>query len=129
VSPEQLRQVEAERAFMAQLQEQWVQDVQNVIAEHMNHLDHMWPDSEPHGPHKVNIVELIDAIKLRLIQRAEKNASRYESPFERAARKITGTPSPKAATMPKQEESPTNTKSAMQLAFEASRDRMRKSTT
>ncbi len=67
-----------------------VQDVYNTIREHLGMLDALWPEGERYGPRKVHIVELIDAIKLRLIQRAEKNAARSENGFERAAARITG---------------------------------------
>ena len=67
-----------------------VQDVYNTVREHMRMLDELWPEGERYGPRKVHIVELIDAIKLRLIQRAEKNASQSENVFERAAARITG---------------------------------------
>ncbi len=102
-----------------------VQDVYNALAEHMNKLDQLWPDSEPHGPRKVHIVELFDAIKLRLVERARKNAERYESPFEKAAKKITGTtrdvskPVAPAAIPPEG-------KTAMQLAHEEAKSRMRR---
>lgn len=105
-----------------------VQNVVNVIAEHMNKLDELWPDSEQFGPRKVHIVELIDAIKLRLIQQAEKNANRYESAFERAAKKITGTTRDLSKTKPQlkpPEPAKPAEKTAMQLAHEAAQSRMR----
>lgn len=105
-----------------------VQDVYNVIAEHLNALDTLWPDHELHGPRKVHIVELIDAIKLRLVERAEKNASRYESVFDKAAKKITGA---KLARPQHGDDSKNQTpggpsKSAMQEAHEAAQARMNK---
>lgn len=100
-----------------------VQDVQNVIAEHMSKLDELWPDSEIHGPRKVHMVELIDAIKLRLIFRAEKNASRYESAFEKAAKKITGLDKMPQSKPPIPE--PPG-KTAMQIAHEAAQARMKR---
>ena len=101
-----------------------VDDVYNVINEHMSHLDTLWPDSDQFGPRKVHVVELIDAIKLRLCQIAEKNANRYESAFEKAARKITGT-TKKAVERPKEQPVISADKSAMQLAHEAAQSRMR----
>ncbi len=101
-----------------------VQDVYNVITEHLHALDTLWPDSDQHGPRKIHIVELLDAIKLRLIQRAEKNASRYESAFEKAAKKITGS-RPKFESA-KGEVVQEPAKSAMQIAHEASQARIRK---
>lgn len=98
------------------------EDVHNVVSEHLNKLDQLWPDSDLHGPRKVHIVELIDAMKLRLYQIAEKNANKYESPFEIAARKITGTN--KRVPAPAQTPEPQG-KSAMQLAHEAAKARMK----
>ena len=105
-----------------------VQDVYNVIAEHLNALDALWPDHELHGPRKVHIVELIDAIKLRLIDRADKNASKYESIFDKAAKKLTGSKSP---YRPAAKEEPSQAaagpeKSAMQIAHEAAQARMKR---
>lgn len=101
-----------------------VQDVYNVLAEHMAALDDLWPDGEC-APRKVNIVELLDGIKLRLMQRAEKNATQYESPFKKAAKKITG--STTDVTRPKQEKPVEDTgKTSMQLAHEAAQARMRR---
>jgi hypothetical protein len=105
-----------------------IQDVYNVVSEHMNALDHLWPDSEPHGPRKVHIVEIIDGIKLKLVQRAEKNASKYESPFEKAAKKITGTTAkfePRPGHQSPKAEMPSE-KTAMQIAHEAAQSRMKK---
>jgi hypothetical protein len=103
-----------------------VNDVYNVIAEHMIALDTLWPDGEA-PPRKVHVVELIDGIKLKLAAMAEKNANRYESPFESAARRVTG-----HAKIPLRDERPpppqdTGTKSAMQLAHEAAKARMKPS--
>jgi len=67
-----------------------VTDIYNAFAEHLTKLDELWPDSEKWGPPKVCIVELLDGIKFRLIQKAEDNATREVTAFERAARKITG---------------------------------------
>lgn len=103
-----------------------VQDVYNVIAEHMQALDTLWPDSEQFGPRKVHIVELIDAIKLRLIARAEKNANRYESPFEKAAKKITGSTDKFEAQAQKSQQPAITGKSAMQLAHEAAQTRIKR---
>lgn len=101
-----------------------VQDVYNVVAEHLVALDQLWPENEMHGPRKIHIVELIEAIKLKLAMTAEKNASRYESPFEKAAKKITGT---SMAPKPRPEQAPAEQgKSAMQLAHEAAQARMKK---
>lgn len=103
-----------------------VQDVYNVVAEHLVALDQLWPDAEPHGPRKVHIVELIDAIKLKLVMVAEKNASRYESPFEKAAKKITGTTAT-AVTRPRVDAPVVSAdKTAMQLAHEQAQARMRR---
>lgn len=99
-----------------------VDNVYNIVDEHMNKLDELWPDAEPHGPRKVHIVELIDAIKLRLIQQAEKNAARYESAFEKAAKKITGYKEP----VQKKDEPPVpNGKTAMQMAHDAAQARIK----
>ncbi len=109
-----------------------VQDVYNVVTEHLNALDTLWPDSEQFGPRKIHIVELIDGIKLKLAAKAEKNATKYESPFEKAARKITGTTRDVTRpTTPREEAmgAAPNTgqsKSAMQLAHEAAQARMKK---
>ncbi len=103
-----------------------VDNVYNAFMEHMTKLDELWPDSEPHGPRKVLIVELIDAIKLRLIMQAEKNSARYESPFEKAAKKITGYKEP----IPRKEqvkEDSTGGKTAMQTAHEAAKARIKNS--
>jgi hypothetical protein len=103
-----------------------VQDVYNVIAEHMSALDHLWPDHDIHGPRKIHLVELIDGIKLKLIARAEKNATKYEGAFEKAARKITGS---KWEPPKSKEEKPIEAnvgKSQMQLAHEAAQARIRK---
>ncbi len=106
-----------------------IQDVYNVIAEHMNKLDELWPDTEIHGPRKVHIVELIDAIKLKLSMVAEKNATRYESPFEKAAKKITGVD--KLSRQPERQPPKVEAaqqKTTMQLAHEAAQSRMKRST-
>lgn len=105
-----------------------VQDVYNVIAEHLNALDALWPDSELHGPRKVHVVELIDAIKLRLVERAEKNATRYESAFEKAAKKITGSKQyrPPSDDLKNQQAADAPTKSAMQQAHEAAQARVKR---
>jgi hypothetical protein len=98
-----------------------VQDVYNVVREHMVSLDALWPDSDRHGPRKVHIVELIDSIKLKLIQRAEKNSNRYESPFETAAKKITGEKGiPETGIMD-------NGKTEMQIKLDEARARIAKS--
>lgn len=102
-----------------------VQDVYNVIAEHMNKLDELWPEADIHGPRKVHIVELLDAIKLRLVARAEKNANKYESPFERAAKKITGSEKPVIRPKIGSPAAPEG-KTAMQLAHEAAQARIKK---
>lgn len=96
-----------------------VQDVHNTFREHMIALDQLWPDTERFGPRKVHIVELLDAIKLRLVQKAEKNLDKYAGPFERAAEKIMGKP---AATKPTEME-PATGKTAMQMAHEAAQAR------
>lgn len=110
-----------------------IQDVYNVIAEHMTKLDVLWPDSELHGPRKVHIVELIDAIKLKLAMVAEKNMTRYESPFEKAAKKITGTsvkptvrPSDQFGSQQDQKSEQQMNKTAMQMAHEQAQARMRR---
>ncbi len=103
-----------------------ISDVYNVVAEHMAKLDELWPDSEIHGPRKVHIVELIDAIKLKLAMVADKNASRYESPFERAAKKITGVSLQQPSRQVQKDEPPPQQKTAMQQAHEAARARMSK---
>lgn len=102
-----------------------VQDVYNAINEHLAALDTLWPDGE-HAPRKVNIVELIEGIKLRLVTRADQNATKYETPFEKAAKKITGTTAD--VTRPKKPEvkSADIGKSQMQLAHEAAQARMKK---
>ncbi len=99
-----------------------VQEVHNAIREHLVALDQLWPDSDRFGPRKVHIVELIDAIKLRLIQRAEANISRYVSPFERAATKIMG--KPPAPTAGPVSTMPPEGKSAMHVAMEEARGRI-----
>lgn len=103
-----------------------VQDVYNVIMEHMRHLDTLWPEGDERGPRKVDIVELLEGIKLRLVQVAEKNAEAQESAFEKAARKITGAVS-KPASEPhvKPHDMSQNAKSAMQLAHEAAQSRIK----
>lgn len=105
-----------------------VQDVLNVISEHMASLDQLWPDSEIHGARKVHIVELIDGIKLGLIKRAEKNINKYESPFEKAAKKITGTGRDFAKIQATTDATIAGTpsKTAMQLAHEAAQARMKR---
>lgn len=112
-----------------------VVDVDNAVAEHMAALDAIWPDGLPPGssgiPSKVHVVELIDAIKLRLHAQAERNVNRYESPFERAAKKITGvTAREKAerAVQAKMEQvAPEITgKSAAQIAHEQAQARIRR---
>lgn len=105
-----------------------VQDVYNAVSEHMAALDKSWPDGSA-APAKVHIVEIIDGIKLRLIQTAEKNMNRYESPFDKAARKATGLDkkAPLPHTQP-QEQVPGGAKTAMQLAHEAAQNRVRRST-
>lgn len=112
-----------------------VQDVDNAVAEHMKALDELWPDHLPPGsaeiPDKKNMVELIDAIKLRLHRQAEKNLDRYESPFERSAKKITGITAREKAERDLQAKlasatpEPAGGKSAMQLAHEEAQRRMR----
>jgi hypothetical protein len=102
-----------------------VQDVYNVVTEHMNALDNLWPDHDMHGPRKVHIVELIDAIKLRLIQCAERNANRHETPFEKAAKKVTGSTAVIAPREEPSREVVSTGKSAMQLAHEEAKARMR----
>lgn len=102
-----------------------VQDVYNVVTEHMTKLDVLWPDSDQFGPRKVHVVELIDAIKLKLAMVAEKNMTRYESPFEKAAKKITGVSSA-SVTRPKAPAPETESKTAMQLAHEQAQSRMRR---
>jgi hypothetical protein len=67
-----------------------VQDVYNVIREHLAALDNLWPEDQRYGPRRVTIIELIEGIKLRLIQRAEKNANQYVSPLQKAAQKALG---------------------------------------
>ncbi len=106
-----------------------VQDVDNTIAEHMNKLDELWPEHDLHGPRKVHIVELIDAIKLRLHQRAQKAADKYESPFEKAHKKISGRPNVETRNKREEQEAPLQTKTAMQLAHEEARARMKGSPT
>ncbi len=103
-----------------------VQDVYNVVAEHMSALDTLWPETDMHGPRKVHIVELIDGIKLGLVKRAEKNASLYESPFEKAAKKITGTARDIARPKPPTTAVVAEGKTAMQLAHEQAQSRMRR---
>jgi hypothetical protein len=102
-----------------------VQDIHNAVREHLCALDELWPDAEPFGkPRKVQVVELIDGIKLRLIQRADANMNRYISPFEKAAGKLLG-PSP-SRTMPL-DTPPAATpegKTAMQTAMEDARARI-----
>lgn len=113
-----------------------VVDVDNAIAEHMAALDKIWPDGLPPGsgeiPSKIHIVELIDAIKLRLHSQAERNVNRYESPFERAAKKITGLTAREKAERALQAKldaaipsEPTG-KSAAQLAHEQAQARIRR---
>lgn len=99
-----------------------VDDVYNAFSEHMNKLDELWPDADPHGPRKVHIVELMDATKLRLVGMAERNATRYQSPFERAAERIVG---PKKAPKVLETVAPTG-KTEMQMAFEAAQARIRR---
>ena len=105
-----------------------VQDVDNVLRSHMQILDKFWPDHLPPGsgeiPNKVSIVELFDAIRLRLNQIAEKNATRMDSPFEKAAKRIKGHSSV-AAPKPPLHDDPT-AKTAMQIAHEEARARMRR---
>lgn len=100
-----------------------VQDVHNVVREHMVALDQLWPDDDRYGPRKVHIVELIDAIKLRLIQRAEANINQYVSPFEKAAKKIMGTQAVPSAPAPVPQQ---DSKSAMHQAMEQARKRIEK---
>lgn len=102
-----------------------VQDVYNVVTEHLNALDTLWPDAEQFGPRKVHVVELIDAIKLKLAMVAEKNASKYESPFQKAANKITGG-APVARPKHENTSAVPETKSAMQLAHEEAKARMKR---
>lgn len=101
-----------------------VQDVYNVIGEHLKALDVLWPDGQDmHPPRKVHVVELIDAIKLRLTQVAERNMTRYESPFEKAAKKITGVD---LRSQPKPIlQAAIDGKSELQTAHEAMRARIR----
>ncbi len=87
-------------------------------------LDTLWPDADIAGPRKVHVVELIDAIKLRLCDRARKNGERYESPFERVARKATGVGPRKEPEPSKPLES--QGKTALQLAHEEAKARMRR---
>ncbi len=102
-----------------------IEDVYNAINEHMNHLDNLWPDADMHGPRKILIVELIEAIKLKLCMVAEKNMTRYETPFDKAARKITGTQT-KPTVRPEKKPEPVSTdKTTMQLAHEAAQARIR----
>lgn len=105
-----------------------VQDVYNAFAEHMTKLDQLWPDGDPTGPRKIHIVELMDAIKLRLAERARKNLEKYESPFERAAKKITGTQTDFSKVKQDKQQAlvPDGSKTAMQLAHEAAQQRMRR---
>lgn len=99
-----------------------VQDVYNTIAEHLHMLDKLWPEGERFGPRKVHIVELLDAIKLRLVQRAETNANRYETPFEKAAAKITGA----GKMMPAPAPDATAGRTSMQQAHEEAKARMKR---
>lgn len=104
-----------------------VDDVYRVVQQHLAALDKEWPDNEPVGsgaiPTKKQVVELIEGIKLRLAQTAEDNLNRHDSPFERAAKKIMGTPAKAPVEAPKPPE--LNQKTAMQLAHEAAQARMR----
>lgn len=102
-----------------------IDDIYNVITEHLSHLDSLWPDAETHGPRKVMIVELIEAIKLKLCMIAEKNMTRYESPFDKAARKITGTQIKPKVSPPETKPPVTGDKTSMQLAHEAAQARIR----
>lgn len=107
-----------------------VDDVYKVVQEHLSALDKQWPDNEPPGsgntPNKVHVVELIEGIKLKLSMLAEKNMTRHESAFDRAARKITG--GHHLPTTPDPVKPPElNQKTAMQLAHEAAQARMKRS--
>lgn len=96
-----------------------IDDIENVIKTHLGHLDSLWPDSEPFGPRKVHIVELIEAMKLRMHQVAQKNLVKSENAFERAARKITN--SQRELPRVKDPEPIIEQKSEMQIAHEKRR--------
>lgn len=103
-----------------------VDDVYKVVSEHMIALDELWPENEA-PPRKVHIVELIDGIKLKLAQIAAKNADRYESPFEKSAKKIMGTDKfAGGGKKPPIEAPQPSTKTTMQLAHEAAKARIQK---
>jgi len=103
-----------------------VRDVYNAFNEAMNGLDHLWPDSDRFGPRKVHMVELLDGIKLKLIQTAEANALKHVSAFQAAARKITGyDPKRKRNVEPVEEELTIGPTSAEK--HQAAKDRIAKS--
>ncbi len=97
-----------------------MRDVYGVISEHMTKLDDLYPEPDSR-PRKVHVIELLDAIKLRLAQRAEKNADRYQSPFEKAASKITG----HKPAIPKSEDLQPVPPGPMQAAYEAAKSRIK----
>lgn len=108
-----------------------IEDVDKMFHEGMNALDHAWPDGET-PPAKFNVVELIDSIRFRLHQTAERNMHQGESAFERAAKRITGVAAQEraAAEVKKYEDSflsPTvGGKSEAQLQHEAAQARIRR---
>lgn len=67
-----------------------IEDVQASFQTHMLALDALWPESERYGPRKINIVELLDGIRLDLHKRAKAAQERHFSAFEHAAHRITG---------------------------------------
>lgn len=102
-----------------------IDDVYGVITDHMQKLDVLWPDNLPPGsgeiPNKIHVIELLDAMKLRMAQVAERNTHRHETAFERAAKKITGGNKPISKPAPEPEAS----KTATQMAYEAAKARMK----
>ncbi len=97
-----------------------IKDVYGVISEAMSKVDELYPEIDAR-PRKVHVIELLDGIKLRLAQRAEKNADRYQSPFEKAAAKITG----HKPNIPKNEELVPAPPGPMQAAYEAAKARIK----
>lgn len=103
-----------------------VRDVYNAFREHMGKLDVLWPDTEQWGPRKVHIIELIDAIKLRLVQAAEKNATGERTAFERAAERVMGVKDVKIGEPKPLAEEPVSKSTPMEQAYREAQARIAK---
>ena len=99
-----------------------VVDVDNAHRNVRDSLDKLWPEATTRPPSKSQMIGILSDLRLTLLKQATANIRRLESPFMKAAMRITGTePVIHASSVDVVPE-----KTEMEIKFEANREARRK---